>query len=364
METNDNSPANSLPTPIAESLRRGCVIPASPLALTSDRQWDLTRQRALWRYYADAGAGGIAIGVHTTQFTIREAGLYQPLLQLANEELNRIDQARERPLIRVCGICGDTAQAVREAQWARDAGFHCGLLSLAAWRAPDGQARIEQSCIEHCARVGEVLPIFGFYLQPAVGGVELPYSFWRALLELESVVAIKVAPFDRYRTIDVIRAVADSDRHDVALYTGNDDNIVSDLLQTFQFERNGEVRSYRFAGGLLGQWACWTRRAVELLAWCHQFHRDRLWRTEFDRWIPALTDANAVIFDVPHQFAGCIPGIHEVLRRQGLLAGTECLDPNEQLSLGQSDQLDRIGREYPFLNDDAFVAENLDRWLS
>ncbi len=337
---------------ITDTLRQGCVIPASPLALDSERRWDVARQRRLWRYYSQSQVGGIAIGVHTTQFAIRDVGLYRPLLELARDELDRLDQSRTHPLVRVAGICGRAPQAIEEADWAAQNGFHYGLVSLSAWQG----ATLEE-CVEHCRRVGEVLPVFGFYLQPAVGGIELPYRFWRALLELEPVAAIKVAAFDRYRTLDVVRAVIDSGRTDVALYTGNDDNIVPDLLQVYEFVRNGEIRRCRFVGGLLGQWACWTGRAVELLRRCHAFHRGECDFGEFQKWIVGLTDANAAIFDVANHFAGCIPGIHEVLRRQGLLEGTWCLDPAEQLSPGQTEEIDRVCREYPFLCEDRWVDE-------
>ncbi len=346
---------------VRESLLSGVAIPASPLALNANRKLDERRQRALWRYYSDAGAGGIAIGVHTTQFVIRapQVGLFQPILQLAHQELDRIDSTRTVPLIRVAGICGKTVQAVAEATLARDNGFHAGLLSLGAMQGAD-----TAELIRHCRVVGDVLPLFGFYLQPAVGGLLLPYRFWREFLEIESVVAIKVAAFNRYQTIDVVRAATESGRDDVALYTGNDDNIVLDLLTPYRFAVNGKVVERRFVGGLLGHWACWTRRAVELLEQCKTI-------TPTGAAIPEellcrnveITDANAVLFDAANNFAGCIPGVHEVLRRQGLLEGGWCLDPNEILSPGQAAELDRICRLYPHLTDDPFVAEHLDRWL-
>ena len=333
-------------TRVTRVLQRGCVIPASPLALDADRRWNRERQRKLWEYYDRSGVGGMAIAVHTTQFAIRDVGLFQPLLEFAGEVLDEIDRGRDEPLMRVAGVCGRTDQAIREAEWAREHGFHYGLVSLSAWKG----ASLEE-CLEHCRRVADVIPLFGFYLQPAVGGVELPYRFWRELCELERLAAIKVAPFDRYRTLDVMRAVADSGRTDVALYTGNDDNIVADLLQVYPFERDGEVRRVRFVGGLLGQWACWTRRAVELLEQCHAYHRGERDYSLFEPWIVGLTDANAAIFDVAHGYAGCIPGVHEVLRRQGLFEGTWCLDPKEQLSPGQAEEIDRVMRDYPFLVD-------------
>jgi dihydrodipicolinate synthase/N-acetylneuraminate lyase len=347
---------------LRESLLRGAVIPASPLALNGERRWDERRQRALWRYYLASGAGGIAVGVHTTQFAIRDPqiGIFEPLLQLARDEFDRADSQREAPVIRVAGVCGRTPQAVAEATLARDQGFHAGLLSLAAMRG----ARREE-LLAHCQSVAAVIPLFGFYLQPAVGGVLLPYEFWRAFLEIEEVVAIKVAPFNRYQTIDVVRALAESRRRDVALYTGNDDNIVLDLVTPYHFMVDGESVECRFVGGLLGHWACWTNKAVELLRECQAtaMSGDSIPRALLQRNLE-VTDANAVLFDAANGFAGCIPGVHEVLRRQGLLEGTWCLDPQEQLSPGQSEELDRIYQRYPHLTDDEFVRAHRDEWLA
>ncbi len=346
---------------VAEVLRRGVVIPASPLALNAQRRFDQRRQRAIWRYYAAAGAGGIAVGVHTTQFAIRDpaVGLFEPLLALAAEQFDRADAARREPMIRVAGICGRTEQAVAEAHLAREHRFHLGLLSLAAMRDAD-----QRTLLAHCRAVAEVIPLFGFYLQPAVGGVLLPYAFWRELFEIPQVAAVKIAPFNRYQTIDVVRALADSGREDVALYTGNDDSIVADLVTPFRFNVDGRVVERRIVGGLLGHWAAWTRRAVELLEECHAAARS-------GGPVPAellarnveVTDSNAALFDVAGGFAGCIPGVHEVLRRQGLLEGTWCLDPSDTLSPGQAEEIDRVGRQYPHLTDDAFVAEHRDEWL-
>lgn len=371
-----------------QTLLRGVVIPASPLALDAERRLDERRQRALWRYYGAAGAGGIAIGVHTTQFAIRDPkiGLYRPMLELAREEFDRAaahpamvaekggkpadrDEERiqaektlgpmPRPLVRIAGICGTTAQAVEEASLARGLGYHAGLVSLGALSRAD-----EAALLAHCRAVAEVLPVFGFYLQPAVGGRVLPYTFWRRLLEIEAVVAIKVAPFNRYQTLDVARALAESGRGDVALYTGNDDNILADLLTPFRFRTpRGEVE-VRMAGGLLGQWAVWTHRAVELLARCRAAAERHCVGEDLLRMNVALTDANAALFDAAHGFAGCIPGIHEVLRRQGLLEGITCLDPHETLSPGQAEEIDRVLAAYPHLTDDAFVAEHRDAWLA
>jgi dihydrodipicolinate synthase/N-acetylneuraminate lyase len=322
-------------------LKEGAVIPAHPLALTAGRKLDERRQRALTRYYLAAGAGGIAVGVHTTQFAIREHGLYQPVLALAAEE------ARGRDVVQVAGICGPLPQALDEARCAARLGYHGGLLSFAALpHATNDQL------IEHAAAVGEILPLFGFYLQPAVGGRLLDRAFWRRFAGLESVVAIKVAPFHRYQTLDVFNGVADSGRADeIALYTGNDDHIVLDLASSF--------RGLRFVGGLLGQWAVWTRRAVEM----HCAIRSDPDRPEWHTLSDELTDANAAIFDAANGFRGCIAGIHEVLRGQGLLEGLWCLDPKEGLSPGQAEEIARVRVAYPHLLDDDFVAQHRDAWL-
>jgi len=341
-------------------LARGAVIPAHPLALTAERRLDERRQRALSRYYVAAGAGGLAVGVHTTQFAIREprTGLFAPVLKLATEEMNRADRDRAEPLIRIGGICGDTAQALSEATLLNDLGYSAGLLSLAAMKDSNDTA-----LLAHCRTVSQVLPMIGFYLQPAVGGRVLSYSFWREFAEIENVVAIKIAPFNRYQTLDVVRAVAESGR-DIALYTGNDDNIVMDLLMPFVLQVNGRAQERRIVGGLLGHWAVWTRRAVELLNQCHDVAHETgtVWKDLLQR-SAEITDCNAAFFDAAHHFAGCIAGLHEVLRRQGLLEGIWCLDPRETLSPGQHEEISRVLKAYPHLNDDDFVREGRDRWL-
>jgi hypothetical protein len=344
-----------------EVLRQGVVIPASPLALNAQRRWDERRQRALWRYYIAAGAGGIAVGVHTTQFAIRDPqiGLFRPLLELANEEFDRADATRHQPLVRIAGICGDMPQALSEAELAREMGFHGGLLSLSALKEAD-----DDTLIAHCRQVAEVIPLVGFYLQPAVGGRVLSYRFWRRFAEIENVVAIKIAPFNRYQTLDVVRAIAEAERDDIALYTGNDDNIVLDLLTPYRFTVGSKQVERRIVGGLLGHWAVWTKRAVELLERCHAVAREQTIPADLLRLAVEVTDCNAAFFDAANGFRGCIAGIHEVLRRQGLLEGIWCLDPNETLSLGQAEEIDRVYRSYPHLNDDAFVAEHLHEWLS
>ena len=336
-----------------ELLRRGVVIPACPLALNAQRKFDERRQRALARYYLAAGAGGIAVGVHSTQFAIRERGLYRPVLELVVEEMKR----NPRRTVRIAGACGNTDQALSEAEIARELGYDAVLLSLGAMRTASNE-----ELIQHCSSVAKALPLVGFYLQPSAGGRLLPYSFWRRFAEIENVVAIKIAPFNRYQTIDVVRAVVESEREDIALYTGNDDNIVLDLVTPFRFGAMG--RGVRIVGGLLGHWAVWTKRAVELLEECHGIVKQNAPITpELLQRSIQITDSNAAFFDAANGYAGCIPGIHEVLRRQGLLEGTWCLDRNEKMSPGQAQEIDRVYRAYPGLNDDAFVAEHLDQWL-
>ncbi|MDG2131051.1 MAG: dihydrodipicolinate synthase family protein [Fuerstiella sp.] len=337
------------------SLNDGVVIPACPLALNEDGSWSERYQRALLSYYLAAGAGGLAIGVHTTQFEIRDPqhGLYKPVLQSAAQFLDNAQL--KRPFTRVAGICGRTEQAVKEAQTAADLGYHCGLLNLSAL-----QKDSDDALIAHCAAVGEVIPIFGFYLHPGVGGRVLSYEFWRRLCDVQSLIAIKIAAFDRYQTWDVMRAVIESGRTDVAMYTGNDDNIIADLLTRFEYQ--GVSR--RFVGGLLGQWAVWTKAAVDMLKEIKVIREQASIPTEWLTRNASLTDANAVIFDAANNFAGCIPGVNEVLRRQGLLPSSRCLDPKEVLSPGQATELDRVCAAYPFLKDEAFVAQNSEQWLA
>jgi hypothetical protein len=348
---------------VREHLLRGQVIPAHPLALTAERRLDERRQRALTRYYVAAGAGGIAVGVHTTQFAIRDpqVALYRPVLELAAETARQSLQASPRPFALVAGAVGTTANAVGEAETAATLGYDAVLLSLGAWRdAPDADV------IAHCRAVADVLPVFGFYLQPGVGGRVLSYAFWREFAEIENVWAVKVAPFNRYQTLDVVRAVAAAGRDDIALYTGNDDTIIVDLLTPFPVESGGRETTRRIVGGLLGQWAVWTRGAVRLL---DRVAAVRAGSASLDPdWLAlaaALTDANGAIFDAANAFAGCIPGIHEVLRRHGLLRGTWSLNPHETLSPGQAEEIDRVVRRHPFLaaDDNGFIRENLDEWL-
>jgi len=357
------------PTPARLDLRAhllaGQAIPAHPLALDASRRLSERYQRALTRYYLASGVGGLAVGVHTTQFAIREHGLYAPVLELAAETADDALRSQggnsgSRPFVKVAGICGPTAQAIREAETAHRLGYHAGLLSLSAFNNADDDA-----VLAHCHAIAQILPIIGFYLQPAVGGRTFSYAFWRRFFEIENVVAVKIAPFNRYQTIDVIRACIAAGRDDVALYTGNDDSIVTDLLTRWQFPgEQGQGRVTRqIVGGLLGHWAVWTRRSVALLeeakaAWKEPV-LDPSWLTHAVK----VTDANAALFDAANGFAGCIAGIHEILRRQGLLPGIWCLDPREGLSPGQAEEIDRVCQAYPEQTDDAFIEAHRDDWL-
>jgi hypothetical protein len=346
---------------IRQALQRGLVIPACPLALNADRKLDERRQRALLRYYAAAGAGGVAVGVHTTQFAIREPvhGLFGPVLQLAAEEMARLGTGRALPLVRIGGICGGTAQATDEAELLRELDYHAGLVSLAAMKDAS-----EEDLIAHCRTVSDILPIIGFYLQPAVGGRVLPFSFWRRFAEIENVVAIKIAPFNRYQTLEVVRAVVEAGREDIALYTGNDDHVVLDLVTPYRFRLGERVVERRIVGGLLGHWAVWTKKAVELLEeCCRAAEGDGPLPPELLGRANEVTDCNAAFFDAANHFAGCIAGLHEVLRRQGLFEGVWCLDPREGLSPGQREEIDRVCAAYPHLSDDVFVAAHRDQWL-
>jgi dihydrodipicolinate synthase/N-acetylneuraminate lyase len=344
------------PTGVLETLRQGTVIPAHLLALDSSRKLDIRRQRGLSRYYIDAGAGGLAVGVHSTQFAIREAGLYETVLRLAADTAA---QWTQRQLVMIAGLAGQTAQARREAAIAAGLGYHAGLLSLAAMKDAS-----EDELIAHCRAVAGVMPLVGFYLQTAVGGIALSENFWRRFAEIEQVVAIKIAPFDRYRTLDVVRGVVSARAEDrVTLYTGNDDNIVLDLITPFVLRRDNAEIEVRIKGGLLGHWSVWTKGATELFNQIQKAVAGG--QTEHLMPLAAMvTDCNAAFFDVANNFRGCIAGCHEVLRRQGLFEGTWCLDPAEGLSAGQADAIERVMRLYSALGDDAFVAANLERWLS
>ncbi|MBZ0216996.1 MAG: hypothetical protein K8F25_10620 [Fimbriimonadaceae bacterium] len=346
-----------IPKEVLDTVHGGTVIPAHPLALTAERKLSQDRQRALTRYYIDAGSGGLAVGVHTTQFAIREVGLFEPVLKLAADSAAAWSA---RPLVMVAGVCGTSVQARAEARIAVSLGYHAGLLSLAALKGVN-----EDDLIAHCRVVAAEIPLVGFYLQSAVGGVVLSVNFWRRFAEIENVLAIKIAPFNRYRTLDVIRGVVAARAEDrVTLYTGNDDHIVLDLVTPFIVMRDGEPVIVRIKGGLLGHWSVWTEKAVALFANCQRQSLEPGVNTALLALDSQVTDCNSAFFDVVNDFAGCIAGCHEVLRRQGLLEGIWCLDPNETLGPGQKQEIDRVYAAYPDLNDDVFVRDNLDRWLS
>lgn len=351
-----------LPQAIASKISNGTVIPAMPLALNAERKFSEKHQAALVKYYLAAGAGGVAAGVHTTQFQIRDPqiGLFKPVLKLVASVMDDVSAATGTPYVKVCGVCGKTEQAIAEAKFAEETGYHACLLSMAAMK----DATIPEM-VEHARKVSEVMPIIGFYLQPAVGGRPLPYEFWRGFAEIDNVVAIKMAPFNRYQTFDVIRAVADSGRDDITLYTGNDDNIVMDLVTPYRIVTANGPRTLRIKGGLLGHWSVWVKKAVELFNECRAI-------ADANAPVPMalmqkameVTDSNEAFFDGANAFKGCIAGLHYVLNKQGLLPGIWCLDPNETLSPGQEDEIKRVHDAYPHLNDDAFIAEHLNEWLS
>jgi dihydrodipicolinate synthase/N-acetylneuraminate lyase len=349
-----------IPSDVKQALFKGAVIPALPLALDQNRALDERRQRALIRYYLDAGAGGVAVAVHTTQFEIRlpEVNLFERILEIGREEFDRFEREQTRPVIRIAGVIGKTGQAVKETRLALKNGYHAVLLSMAAFRDA-GQLEM----IEHCKTIASIMPVVGFYLQPAVGGLRLDVDFWHEFAKIDNVIAIKIAPFSRYQTLDVVRAVVESGRSDqIALYTGNDDNILVDLLSEYEFKSGEKVIRKRIVGGLLGHWAVWTRKAVELLENVQYGKFDADTRTTLTL-AHQITDSNAAFFDAANNFAGCIAGLHEVLHRQGLLEGIWTLNSDEALSPGQKEEIDRIYQAYPDLNDDTFVRENLAKWL-
>ena len=353
----------NIPRKLIKNFQNGMVIPAHPLALNQHREVDWRHQNALTKYYIDAGVGGIAVGVHTTQFDIRNTGidLFESVLTAASVTIDKYCSINNKPMIlKISGICGRKKQALGEAEFALKTGYHAGLLSLAAF----ADAEMD-TILSHCRSVAKIIPIIGFYLQPAVGGRRLSHEFWLRFSEIENCIGIKIAPFNRYQTVDVVRAVCYAGReNDIALYTGNDDNILIDLLTEYKISTPSGIKKARIVGGLLGHWAVWTKKAVELLDNVHQLIAEgRNIDPQLLTMAVQITDSNASFFDTANNFAGCIPGIHEVLRRQGLLAGTWCLDLDEVLSQGQKEEIDRVYYNYPHLNDDDFVKENLQKWL-
>jgi hypothetical protein len=338
-------------------IAQGTVLPAHPLALNADRTLDTTHQRALTRYYIDAGAGGLAVGVHTTQFAIRDVGLYRPVLELAAETAA---SWTKRPLALVAGLVGNTQQAIAEAKTARAIGYHAGLLSLTAMKSAS-----EDEIVAHCERIAREIPLVGFYLQPAVGGVILSANFWRRFAEIDNVIAIKIAPFNRYRTLDVLRGAAAAKALDrITLYTGNDDHILLDLTLPFDLRDNGVTTRTHIRGGLLGHWSVWTASAIKQFEICRAARGKESLPADLLALDARVTDCNSAFFDVANNFHGCIAGCHEILRRQGLMQGIWCLDPAEGLSPGQMAEIDRVCREHADLADDTFVAAHLQKWLA
>jgi len=356
--------ANPMPDDeVIALLREGIVIPAHPLALDAERKLDERRQRALTRYYLDAGAGGVAVAVHTTQFAIREPqhNLLRPVLELAADTVAQRQDELGRRVVKVAGVCGQTEQAVGEAGLARELGYDLGLLNLSAY--PDADDEI---LLAHAKRVAEVIPVFGFYLQPGIGGRLLSKSFFREFAAIPNLIAVKMATFDRDLTMEAIQGIEESGRgDDVLLYTGNDNFIVEDLTEGYLVPTSQGDVLRRMAGGLLGHWAVWTKAAVDMLEEIKAARAlDHFNPARFSHLAAEVTEMNHHLFDFDHGFRGCVPGVHEILRRQGLLAGIWCLDPEEGLSDGQADALTQVAQAHPHLTDDAFVAENLDRWLS
>jgi len=351
-----------LPQEIENRLRNGIVIPALPLALTKDKRIDERRQRALLRYYLDAGAGGIACAVHTTQFEIRDKGinLLEPVLKIAKEEFDSFEANTKRKVIRISGVMGLTEQALSEAKLASSLGYNASLLGLASFKN-----KSNNTIIEHCKKIAEIIPIIGFYLQPAVGGRKLDSNFWKEFAKIPNVVAIKMAPFNRYQTIDVMRGVAESGRaKDIVLYTGNDDNIIPDLLTKYEFNVNGEKVEIEISGGLLGHWAVWTHKAVEYFEKIKEAKKSGRKYDELLKLGVKVTDCNSAFFDVANNFKGCIVGLHEVLRRQGLMDNISTLNPEEILTDEQRKEIDRVYKAYPELNDDFFIKKHLSKWLA
>jgi dihydrodipicolinate synthase/N-acetylneuraminate lyase len=354
---------NKISKTLMKRFKEGFVIPAQPLALDEKRKFMPRNQRALCRYYIDAGAGGIAVAVHSTQFEIRspDIRLFEPVLSMTAQFIDEYAAARKKEILKIAGVCGKTRQALSEAEFAVNNNYQACLLSLAAMKDES-----ISGMIKHIKEVSRIMPIIGFYLQSSVGGKVLPYEFWRKFFDIENIIAVKIAPFNRYRTFDVVRALCESGREkDVVLYTGNDDNIIADLLTEYRIVSSKGTKRVRIKGGLLGHWCVWTRKAVEQLEEIHKTiaNGDSIPGSLLTKGIE-VTDANAAFFDTANNFAGCIPGIHEVLRRQGLLKGIWCLNTHEKLSPGQKEEIDRVYKSYPHLNDDDFVRKNIEKWMS
>ncbi len=343
-----------------QKLAKGTVIPATPLALTQERKFDEKRERMLMRYYMDAGVGGIASCVHTTQFQVRDPkiGLFRPILEVVSDEVEKFEKRTGKVLVKVAGVCGKIDQAVKEAELAKELGYDAVLLS------PGGLADYDEDMmIKRTEEVAKIMPVIGFYLQSSVGGKHFSYNYWQRLCEIDNVVAVKSAPFNRYQTLDVVRAAATSSRRDkIALYTGNDDNIVIDLLTKYKFEENGVTYEKQFVGGLLGHWSVWAKKVVEMFEMLKKEAAKDSISANMLVLANQVTDANAAFFDTANNFAGCIAGLHYVLKKQGIFENIFCLDENETLSPGQAEEIERVYRMYPHLNDDEFIKENLCKW--
>ena len=343
-----------------QKLAKGTVIPATPLALTQERKFDEKRERMLMRYYMDAGVGGIASCVHTTQFQVRDPkiGLFRPILEVVSDEVEKFEKRTGKALVKVAGVCGKIDQAVKEAELAKELGYDAVLLS------PGGLADYDEDMmIKRTEEVAKIMPVIGFYLQSSVGGKHFSYNYWQRLCEIDNVVAVKSAPFNRYQTLDVVRAAATSSRRDkIALYTGNDDNIVIDLLTKYKFEENGVTYEKQFVGGLLGHWSVWAKKVVEMFEMLKKEAAKDSISADMLVLANQVTDANAAFFDTANNFAGCIAGLHYVLKKQGIFENIFCLDENETLSPGQAEEIERVYRMYPHLNDDEFIKENLCKW--
>ena len=339
-------------------LKEGIVIPAHPLALDKNRKLDEKRQRGLTEYYLNAGAGGVAIGVHTTQFEIHneKVGFLKPVLEMGAEVIGDFEKEHKKKIVKIAGVCGDTNQALREAELAVEMGYDAGLLKLGSF-----QGKGIDEIINHCKKVSEIIPVFGFYLNPEIGGIELPFEFWCKFLEIENIAAIKVAPFDRYKTLDVIRAISETGRFDVSLYTGNDDSIISDLISIYKTE----TAEIKFSGGLLGHWAFWTKKAVEYFEEIKKIMKNKEpVSPKILKLAMEVTDVNSAVFDAKNNFSGCIPGINYMLVKRGLLEGEWCIDPSVSLSPWQKGEIDRVWESYPHLRDDDFIHGNIERWLN
>lgn len=343
-----------------KKLAAGTVIPATPLVLDENRKMDEKGLRLLMNYYLNCGVGGIATAVHTTQFEIREPeiNLFEPILKLVSAEIDKFEKEHDTVIVKVAGACGPVEQAVREAELAKKYGYDAVLLS------PGGLNHLsEDEMVKRTEAVAKVMPVIGFYLQTAVGGRVFSYNYWERVCAIPNVVAIKCASFNRYQTQEVVRAAAMSKRADeITLYTGNDDNIVIDLLTKYRFDKDGTPVEKDFKGGLLGHWSVWTKKAVEIFELTQKEKGKDSISPELLTLAAQVTDSNSAFFDTANGFAGCIAGLHHVLVGQGLMKNTYCLNPDETMSKGQKEEIERVYKYYPHLSDDEFIKSNIDAW--